>query len=217
MKIFLIRHGEQKYPFDDHGKKIVSGIDAPLTDLGRQQMRELKIELDKEGIILDAIYRSPLLRAEKSADELAGEQPIPIYEVDKLKEVFPNSAEGKTYKELEERGADIYANPFSNDQETLEHMVDRGRKAIGFIISDAHKRGYGSLGIVGHGDPLCALRWSMIHGDLPDSYGEMKNEFYPQKGFAYVYEVTRDEPFRVIDGVKVISTESAEQTIEGFR
>lgn len=216
MKIFLIRHGEQKYPFNDQGKKLVSGIDAPLADLGRQQMRELKIELDREGIILDAIYRSPLLRNEESADELAGEQPTPIHVVDELKEVFPNSAEGRTYDELEERGVgDIYAHPFNPDQESLDHLVERERVALGFILSDAREKGYNQVAIVGHGDPLCALDWSLKHADPPVSYGEMRDSYYPQKGQALEYTI--DSNLKLEGEGRIITTEASAQTIEGFR
>lgn len=218
MKVLIIRHGEQLYPYDEQGRKVVSGLEAPLTDLGRTQMQELGRSLERNGLVLDAVYVSPILRAQQSAEALAEVMMISeIHVVDDLKEVSPNSAEGRTYEDLEKIGADIYANPFSNDQETLAHLVERGRKVIEFIISDAHKRGYGSLGIEGHGDPLCALRWSMVHKDLPDSYSEMKNEFYPQKGFAYVYDVSTDEPYRIIGEGKVITTKAAEQTVEGFR
>ncbi|MDP2684888.1 MAG: histidine phosphatase family protein [bacterium] len=140
MKIFLIRHGEQRYPYNEQGKKLVCGVDASLVDLGRQQMRELRQELDRQIITLDAVYRSPLLRAEQSADELVGEHTIPIYVVDELKEGFPNSGEGHTYEELEAIGGDIYAYPFSPDQETLNHLVQRSRAAIEIMLSDAQKR-----------------------------------------------------------------------------
>lgn len=216
MKIFSIRHGEQEYPFNELGGKLVSGVDAPLVDLGKQQMWELKEELDKERITLDAIYRSPLSRAEQSADELIGGQPIPIYVVDDLKEVFPNSAEGHTYDELEERGGgDIYANPFSPNQESLDHLVERERKALEFILSDAREKGYTFVGIVGHGDPLCALDWSLKHADNPTSYGEMRDSYYPQKAQAKEYIINSD--LRLEGEGRIITTEAAEQTIEGFR
>lgn len=89
MKIFLIRHGEQKYPFSEQGEKMISGVDAPLVDLGKMQMRELRQELNGERVTLDAVYNSPILRAKQSTDELVGESPIPICVVDELKEVFP--------------------------------------------------------------------------------------------------------------------------------
>ncbi len=215
MKIFLIRHGEQLYPYNKEGKKLVCGVEAPLVELGRQQMRELNKKLDKEGIILDAIYRSPLLRAEQSAEELAGGQSVPIHVVDGLKEGFPNSAEGHTYEELEAIGGDIYAHPFSKDQETLDHLVQRSRKAIKFILRDARERGYNTIANVGHGDPLCALDWSIKHTDFPTVYAEMRDSYYPQKAQALEYKFNSDLG---LDGEgRIITTEAANQTIEGFR
>lgn len=215
MKVLSIRHGEQKYPFNEQEKKLVSGVDVPLVDLGRIQMRELRQELNRQGITLDAIYRSPLLRAEQSADELAGESPIPIHVVDELKEGFPNSAEGHTYDALEAIGGDIYAHPFSEDQESLDHLVNRSRVAIEFILADAKKRGYESVGIVGHGDPLCALDWSIKHTDLPAIYAEMRDSYYPQKGEAIEYII--DSNLKLEGEGRIITTEAAKQTIEGFR
>lgn len=215
MKMFIIRHGEQLYPYNDQGQKLVCGIEAPLVDLGKRQMRELKEELDRQGVIFDAIYRSPLLRAEQSAVELAGEDSVTIYVIDGLKEVFPNSAEGHTYEELEAIGGDIYAHPFSPDQETLDHLVDRSRAAIKFIFADAKERGYESVGIVGHGDLLCALDWSVKHTDLPTTYGEMRDSYYPQKGQALEYNFNSD--LKLEGERRIITTEAAKQTIEGFR
>lgn len=215
MKIFSIRHGEQKYPYNEQGKKMVSGLDAPLVDLGKQQMRKLRQELDRQDIILDSIYRSPLLRAQQSADELAGEDPIAIYEVDGLKEGFPNSGEGHTYEELEAIGGDIYAHPFNPDQETLDHLVQRSRKAIEFILRDAKKHGYNTIAIVGHGDPLCALDWSIKHTGIPTSYPEMRDSYYPQKGQAKEYIFTDN---LTLEGEgRIITTEAAKATVEAFR
>jgi len=217
MKIFLIRHGEQEYPFNEQGKKMISGSDAPLVDLGRQQMRELKKELTMQGIILDAIYRSPLLRAKQSTEELAGGQPIPTNEVDELKEGFPDSDLGKTYEELEARGGDIYAHPFSPEQESLECLVQRSRVAIEYVLRDAKEKRYNSIAIVGHGDPLCALDWSIKHEVPPSAYAEMRDSYYPQKGQALEYDVSDNEPCRVTTEGRIITTEAARQTIEGFR
>lgn len=218
MKIFLIRHGEQKYPRDEQGKKIVSTLDAPLVELGKTQIRQLGRQLAKEGQVLDAIYTSPVLRARQSTEVLARELEVSdTYVVDDLKEGFPNSAEGKTYEELEVIGGDIYAHPFSPDQEILSHLVERTRNAVNFILSDARRRGFNSVGIVGHGDPLCALEWSLKHPDNPASYDKMKEFYYPQKGQALEYTITDDEPFGLVGEGRIITTEAAKQTIEGFR
>ncbi len=218
MKIFLIRHGEQLYPKDEQGRKLVSSPDAPLVELGRTQLRELGARLGEQGEILDALYVSPVLRARQSAEELAVAAVISaanIHVIDELKETFPNSAEGKTYDDLAKIGGDIYAYPFSKNQESLDHLIEREKRAKEFILSDARKRGYKSVGIVGHGDPLCAWDWSLKHTDLPISYGEMRDSYYPQKGQALVYII--DANLQVVGEGRIVTTEAAKQTIEGFR
>lgn len=215
MKVLSIRHGEQLYPHNEQGQKIVCGPDAPLVDLGRKQLRELKKTLDKEGLNLDAIYRSALLRAKQSADELLEGYLVPTFVVDELKETFPNSAEGHTYLELEAIGGDIYAHPFSPDQETLEHLAQRSKAAKEFILSDAKKRGYSTIAIVGHGDPLCALDWVIKHEGFPRDYSEMRDSYYPQKAQALEYIFNPD--FKLEGEGKIITTEASRQTIEGFR
>lgn len=180
MTIYLIRHGEQEYPYDEQKRKLVSGPNAPLAELGNTQLRELAKKLAEEGQTLDAIYTSPYLRVQQSAKILAEELSIPeTHTIDGLKDDFPNSAEGKTYDELEERGGDIYVHPFSEEQESLDDLVTRSRITIEVILSNAKERGYSYVGIVGHGDPLCALSWSIKNEDVPLSYDEMKKEYYP--------------------------------------
>lgn len=217
MKVFLIRHGEQLYPRDEQGRKLVSGPEAQLVELGRRQLRELGTALINEGEALDALYTSPLIRARQSTDELASVLGVTdIHVIEGLGETDPNSAEGKTYDELAERGGDIYAHPFG-PQESLVHLVDRARSTAEAILDDAKKRGFESVGIVGHGDPLCALDWTLRHQNPPLSYDEMKNGFYPQKGEAYVYPISDEVPFRINGERRIIVTEAATQTLEGFR
>lgn len=215
MKVFSIRHGEQLYPYRN-GKKLISASNAPLVELGKQQIRDLKIELDQAGINLDAVYRSPLLRAEQSAQELVGEQSTPIYVVNQLKEGFPDSAFGKTYDDLEEIGGDIYAHPFNSDQELLDDLVNRSREALRFILQDAKECGYTTVAIVGHGDPLCALDWVLKHEGQPRSYAEMEESYYPQKAQAKEY-IVGDESLRLEAEGRLITTEASQVTVEGFR
>lgn len=219
MKIFLIRHGEQEYPYNERGEKMVSGNDAPLIELGKEQLRQLGGELLKEGQTLNVLYISPLLRAQQSAIVLADAMNITnehlntIYD---LREVDPCSAIGFTYKELEARDkGDIYAHPFGEDQESLNHLVERGRKAMREILEDVNKHGFEFVGVVGHGDALCALDWGLKNEGFPLSYAEMKSNFYPQKGEALMYTLGPD--LRIIGEGRIITTESAVQTKEGFR
>lgn len=136
--------------------------------------------------------------------------------IDGLEETFPNSAEGRTYEDLEEIGGDIYARPFSAEQESLNHLVKRSKTSLEYILEDAKKLGYTSVGILGHGDPLCALDWVLRHPDQqPVSYAEMRDSYYPQKAQALEYQFNPD--LKLEGNGRIITTEAATKTIEGFR
>lgn len=216
MKIIAIRHGEQLYPYDAQGRKLVSGLNAPLIELGRVQMQELGKKLAGERQTLNALYTSPVLRSQQSTAVLAEVRSVSqIRIVDGLKEVFPNSAEGKPYADVEKIGGDIYAHPFSKNQESLIDLVERERAAIRFILSDARERGYQCVGIISHGDPLCALDWSLKYSTFPSSYAEMRDAFYLQKGQAVEYIIGQN--LRLESEGRIITTESVNRTVEGFR
>lgn len=216
MKLFAIRHGDIKYPYDKKGRKLVHGPNVPLSNLGKAQIHELGRRLTKEGIVLDAVYTSPYLRAEQTAKILSEELPgINKYTIDGLKDVFPCSAEGKTWEDLEEIGRDIYAHPFSENQETLKHLVNRARSTIEFILSDAKQQGYDSVAIVSHGDTLSAIDWTLRHPVNPASYLEMKDASFLQKAQAFEYPL--DDKLRLSGEGKLITVKQVKQSIEGFR
>lgn len=64
---------------------------------------------------------------------------------------------------------------------------------------------------------MCALNWSLRHAGFPSSYNEMRKEFYPQKGVAYGYLISDDEPIRLVREGRIITTEAATQSVETFR
>lgn len=66
MRLFLLRHGEaapsEQYP-DDHLR--------PLTDKGREQIKEMAEELAEMGTSFDVIVSSPCVRAYQTAEIVA--------------------------------------------------------------------------------------------------------------------------------------------------
>jgi phosphohistidine phosphatase len=67
MELYLIRHADA-VPVGDNG--IANDADRPLTDLGRNQAKALAKALQKQGIHLDKLLTSPLLRARQTAEEI---------------------------------------------------------------------------------------------------------------------------------------------------
>ena len=218
MKIFLIRHGEQLYPDDSQGRKLVSDLDAPLVDLGRKQLHDLGLEFQRQRQSIDALYKSPVLRADDSGKILAETMGIQnSFIINDLREVDPCSAVGITYADLEKIGGDIYAHPYDQTQETLEHIVKRAGDAMHQILADSKNKGFSSIGIVSHGDTLSAFSWNLKHTELPSSYGEMRDSYYPQKAQAAEYLISDTEPFELVAEGRIITTEASQITVEGFR
>ena len=64
LNIYLARHGQN----EDNAKGILNGHrDFPLTEIGRQQAQVLASGIGQIGVVFDAIYSSPLVRAYETA------------------------------------------------------------------------------------------------------------------------------------------------------
>jgi broad specificity phosphatase PhoE len=79
-RIFLVRHGETLYGAGTGGTD-------DLTPEGYRQIRALEQII--RPITLDAIYASPLERAQATARTLAGESGVPVTTVDSIREIVP--------------------------------------------------------------------------------------------------------------------------------
>ena len=70
--VYFTRHGQTVWNVEN---KICGATDSPLTDLGHEQAIELGKKILAEGIHIDEILYSPLIRAKATAlhvSEIAG-------------------------------------------------------------------------------------------------------------------------------------------------
>ncbi len=217
MKLYTIRHGEYVYSYDKEGKKLVHFPNSPLSPLGKLQSHQLAKELKRQNAeAIDALYTSPYRRVRETAAILVDELKIPnVIEIDGLKDVFPNSAEGKPFDELIAIGADIYAHPLGPTQEPLSHVIERAQATIQSILTEGQQKNYRSVGVVSHGDLICAIDWTLKHTVPPSSYSEMKNQFYLQKGEACAYDI--DNNLQLRGEGRIITVEEVKQSTEAFR
>lgn len=88
--IYIVRHGET----DWNKLGIMHGqIDIPLNDVGRQQAKEIALELKEE--IFDICFCSPLQRAVRTAEEILKYHPsTPIIYDARLMEIYKGDLEG---------------------------------------------------------------------------------------------------------------------------
>jgi broad specificity phosphatase PhoE len=154
LKIYITRHGQNV----DNKDNILNGCrDYPLTDLGREQAKELAEKIKERGIYFNCIYSSPLIRALETAVIISGTLggPKPISE-DLLLERDFGIMTGKTKLEIQDLCApDLYTAQgityFTKPEggETFPEAMDRAGKLLEKINS---KHQDGNILLVCHGD-----------------------------------------------------------------
>ena len=80
---YYVRHGQTVWNVEN---KICGATDIPLTPLGYEQARELGEEILRQGLKIDKILYSPLIRAKETARQISEAAGIPMKEEIRLKE-----------------------------------------------------------------------------------------------------------------------------------
>lgn len=154
LNIYLVRHGQNK----DNEAGILNGHrDEPLTDLGRQQAKQLAYFIKEHGLVFDKVYSSPLLRAYETAAEitktlnLAEPEVLPL-----LIERDFGEMTGKKISDIEKCCAPkILKTPVVTyflevpGAETFPDLIVRAKKLLK-SITDKHSDA--NILLVGHGD-----------------------------------------------------------------
>jgi phosphoserine phosphatase len=102
MRLILVRHGESEW---NRIGRYQGQLDAPLSELGLRQAEALAERLSSEK--LDAIYSSPLQRARRTADAIAGfHRSLEIQEDPALLEIHHGDWQGLFAADVRERYAE---------------------------------------------------------------------------------------------------------------
>ena len=80
---YFARHGQTVWNVEN---KICGATDIELTELGHQQATELGKKIKEEGVKIDEILYSPLVRAKETARHISEMTGIPMREEMRLKE-----------------------------------------------------------------------------------------------------------------------------------
>ena len=154
----IIRHGAA-------GGDTLYGPEEPLNELGEWQVDELVRRCIQDGTMYDAIYRSPLVRAETTAEALPNSGDIVV--VDGLREPEWGDLVGTPFKDLPRqpsgRGYDLFRDV--TGQEKFEEAMKRYGFAFA-IIQAAVKPGQ-KVAVVSHGLPSKAGMWLWRHPGVP--------------------------------------------------
>lgn len=175
-QILFIRHGETAW---NRIKRIQGHIDIPLADTGVAQARRLAARLAREtrdGVLIDAIYSSDLMRAQQTAQPAADALGLPLVLREGLRERAYGVFQGHDSTEIEARFPDAYAVWQTRDPgfepdggESQRAFYHRVLHALEPIVA-AHPGG--RIACVAHGGVLdCVYRFANgIDLDAPRSY-----------------------------------------------
>jgi phosphoserine phosphatase len=154
--LFLARHGQS---VSNAVRRFQGSQDVPLSDLGRRQAAALSLAL--RGGRLARVYSSPLERARRTAEIVAGELALPLTLVDDLRELSLGEWEGRAIDEIRALPGDPYARwvrdpvrHFPPGAEPLSAVQERALRAVEAIAA-AHPDGDDVL-VVSHGGVISA-------------------------------------------------------------
>ncbi|WP_243385520.1 histidine phosphatase family protein [Bacillus kexueae] len=149
--IYLTRHGQTEWNVE---KRMQGWLDSPLTEEGKKAVEHLGERL--KDVSFDAIYHSPSLRTDQTANILLNHLTIDRVEKDeRLKEIHLGHWEAKTQAELKELYTDdfhaFFNEPHHYEAKSGEHFHDVQERVISFLNDLLNKHQEGNILVVTHG------------------------------------------------------------------
>lgn len=192
--IFLIRHGEPVYSYNERGERLIYGADAELSQIGRNQVQTLCRRMKSYGRGVDIVYTSPFARALQSAKIVSSEFGVSYVEYEELSDIRASKAWiGRTMEELAAVHGDGYQE--AGDRESLEELARRIKGASDKIVRENEGQ---NVAIVGHGDPIRVLIYQLEHpGEPIPPMRELSGDDYLDFAQAWVFNL--DHQLRLIE------------------
>lgn len=189
MKVFFTRHGESQANIE----RIISNRNLPhaLTAKGRAQAAALAEQLATESIT--AIYASPILRAQETAQLIAESVDAPMYTSDALREFDCGHVEGRGDAEAWAAHNNVIAAWANYDYAQCipggESFADMQARFVPFVqhLVDAHAQQEAAFLLIGHGSLLTHM--------LPLVLTNINRAFIDQQGMrncVYIRTVVKD-------------------------
>ncbi len=161
-EIFLMRHGQTQW---NTAKRFQGSMDIKLDDTGLQQAAKLKQRLSK--VDFQAVYTSDLQRCSLTAQMIAKDRVLQVYEMEELREVSFGHWEGQNYDLLKRDLTSGVKAWFDNPSkqiipggETVEQVESRLHQVKNHIMANYMNQ---QVAIVTHGALLRYLLSSWLH------------------------------------------------------
>lgn len=137
--VYFTRHGQTIWNVEN---KICGATDVALTELGREQARGLGQKILEDGLHIDEILYSPLMRAKDTALEVSKITGIPAHEEPRLVEqnfgrYEATARNGAEFQEMKKS----FVNHFGSG-ETMLHLAQRIYNLLDDIKAKSENRTY---------------------------------------------------------------------------
>lgn len=150
--IYLMRHGETAEnacrPFILQG----NAVNGPLSDNGRRQAAALSATL--ATVPFAAMFASPMLRAQQTAEAVIGNRPLPIETTKAFEEVNVGLWERLSWNQIKERfpieSEEFLANPGTVPYLGGESYIDVQKRTLPVLKQLAEEYVGRTIGIVAH-------------------------------------------------------------------
>ncbi|MBO5211282.1 MAG: histidine phosphatase family protein [Clostridia bacterium] len=164
-KIYLVRHCEAL----GNLRRVFQGTtDLDITDLGEKQLEKLSERFD--GIKLDKIYSSPLIRAYKTALAIKGNRDIEIEIYKDLSEIDGGIIEGKPFTDTLEKDPvlkEIWLNhPEDFAPEGGEPMRESYQRITNAFWDIVNQNKGKTVALATHGGIIRCLLCKLIYDDI---------------------------------------------------
>lgn len=174
MRILFVRHGES----EANAKVLVGGPDSPLTEVGIEQARETAKHLKDQNVA--QIVCSPFIRAQQTAEIIAGELGIPLKNIIVVNELHERRMGILEDKPKVHSTEFFYQNDSDHEFETHAQVISRVKNALDKIIEIASKSD-GTTVVVGHATSGYFLRQVAVGKAKFEDFGKV--EQIPNAGF----------------------------------
>lgn len=154
-RLYFIRHGESEF----NKAKVWNGpTDTPLTKKGRRQAEQTGQDMKRQGLAVDVVIASPLIRAHETAKHVVSALGIPSDEIvinDQLVERDFGKMEGR--RDLVATTKYIFDESAIDPYEGVERLVDLQNRMDNFLAY-LQTLPHDTVLVVGHGGSGRALR-----------------------------------------------------------
>ncbi|MDO4166514.1 MAG: histidine phosphatase family protein [Eubacteriales bacterium] len=134
--VYFTRHGQTVWNVEN---KICGATDIPLTELGHTQAVMLGKKIKEQGLQIDEILYSPLIRAAETARHISEETGIPRREEKRLKEQNFGRYESTARDGAEFKVAKTHFANHYGDGESMLQMAQRIYNLLDDIQKDSDK------------------------------------------------------------------------------